>query len=199
MYVAGEMQMLHIKINTLHHKFNTLDSITGNENDVTYENSCRSCRTNSTNCCRLTSTFSVSGLAAQVIWGHQNSQWSKKNEWVFVWVEGINHLSVLWCQFSSHSPLLHFFGSSLCSTPQFREQIPFSKSDMIKSHQPQVSLNAFPPSLSHARGLTHALVCSWCRYNSGCNLHHLQQLPSSLSQEWSDILDSYFFGHRLFL
>lgn len=200
MYVAGEMQMLHIKINTLHHKFNTLDSITGNENDVTYENSCRSCRNSSTNCCRLTSTFSVSGLAAQVTWGHQNSQWSKKNERVFVWVEGINHSSVLRCQFSSHSPLLHFLGSSLCSTPQFREQIPLSKSDMIQSHQSQISLNAFPLSLSHAWELTHALVCSWWRYNSAISTrYHLQQLPNSLSHKWSDIPGSYFFGHRLFL
>lgn len=31
-YVAGEMQTLHIKINTLYHKFNSLDIIMGNEN-----------------------------------------------------------------------------------------------------------------------------------------------------------------------
>ena len=130
-YVAGEMQTLHIKINTLHHKFNTLDFIMGNENYVTCENSCRSFRISSTNCCRLTLTFPVSGLATQVVWGHQNSHWSKKNQWVFVWTEGINLLSMPWCQFSSHSSLLHFLGSSLCSTPQFRWQIPHAKSDTI--------------------------------------------------------------------
>lgn len=69
------MQTLHIKVNTLHHKFNTLDIIMGNENYVTYENSCRSFRTfSSTNCCRLTATFLVSGVATLVVRGHQNSQ-----------------------------------------------------------------------------------------------------------------------------
>lgn len=78
------MQTLHIKINTLHHKFNTLDIIMGNENYVTYENSCRSFTTSSTNCCRLTPTFLVSGLATHLVRGHQNSQWSKKDRWVIV-------------------------------------------------------------------------------------------------------------------
>lgn len=66
-YVAGERQTLHIKINTLPHKFNTLDIIMGNENYVTYENSCRSFTTTGTDCCTLTSASPVSGLAAQVI------------------------------------------------------------------------------------------------------------------------------------
>lgn len=34
-YVTTEMQTLHIKINTLHHKFSTLDTIMGSENYVT--------------------------------------------------------------------------------------------------------------------------------------------------------------------
>lgn len=156
-YVAGEMQTLHIKINTLPHKFNTLDIIMGNENYVTYENSCRSFT--ATDCCTLTSACPISGLAIQVIWGCQNIHVCKKNQWLFVRMEGINDSPMPRCQFSTHSSFLRFLGSSLSSLPQFRQEILHAKSDAIPpaSAFPKCSLSFFLSCLETNMSLGHSV------------------------------------------
>lgn len=58
----------------------------------------------------------------------------------------------------------------------------FHTLNQMQSHQPQPFVTALSPSSPHARGLKCPLVCSQCT-GTGFHLHHLQQLPSSPSQE----------------
>lgn len=146
-YVAGEMQTLHIKMNTLHHKFNTLDIIMGNENYVTYENSCTSFRTSGVNCCRLRSTFLISSLATQAFWGHQNNWLRRTNESLFGWKQSIIHPL---CGVSS--PLTAHFSIflALCFAPCLSLESKFhAKQDTISPASAFLKRSStfFPPHL----------------------------------------------------